>query len=178
MNGTSLELKYQIWSPETHAVGLSLYFEPGYGTIKATSGARFQEIETEARIILQKNFLKGRLITACNFVIEPEWERTASEWEPELVLEWAGGASWRLNDCWRVGLESRVQTVFPDYKFNDAEFVTLHVGPTVLYSGHDWFASLTVLPQVAGWPDSRGKGGLHLDQKEQLEVRFKIGVEF
>jgi hypothetical protein len=41
-----------------------------------------------------------------------------------------------------------------------------------------WWATLTVLPQVWGWPNENGKGGLTLTDHERLEVRLKLGFNF
>ena len=178
VSGASLELKYQLVSPESAPIGVSLYFEPGYGTIGGVSGERKQEIELESRLILQKNFFKGRLITAFNLVVEPEWERQGGRWQSELWIEGSLGASWALNDHWRIGAEGRVRSVFGHANLNDAEAVMFHLGPTLFYARDRWYASLTVLPQVSGWPDTRGKGGLHLDEAERTEIRFRLGFEF
>ena len=52
------------------------------------------------------------------------------------------------------------------------------VGPSLHYGAERWWATLTVMPQIAGWPDSRGIGGLTLDDHERLEVRLKLGYNF
>lgn len=43
ISGTSLELKYQLASPETSPVGVALYFEPAYRTIDGVAGDRIRE---------------------------------------------------------------------------------------------------------------------------------------
>lgn len=178
ISGSTVELKYQVTSAQTSPVGFALYFEPGYRTISRNSGARIPELEGETRLIFQKNFFKGRLVTAFNYIFEPELKREDGAWESELVMEAGLGASWAFNSRWRLGLEGRVRTEFPRMNLRDSEFVVFHAGPTVVYTRDRWFATLTVLPQVAGWPDSRGKGGLHLNDAERLEVRMKVGFEF
>lgn len=178
ISGSTLELKYQITSPETSPLGFAVYFEPGYDTIDRVDGARTQEAEVEARFILQKNFFKGRLITALNYLVEPEWEHEGGRWKSELWMEGSLGASWALTDRWRIGIEGRVRTVFARADLGDSEYVALHLGPTLFYARDRWYASFTALPQVSGWPDTRGRGGLHLDETERLELRLKFGFEF
>jgi len=34
------------------------------------------------------------------------------------------------------------------------------------------------LPQLRGWPNRSGTAGLHLDEAERMEIRFKVGGEF
>ena len=179
LNGTSLEMKYQVFNPYQDRVGLSLYFEPGYRTIKRVGGGRQDELELETKLIVQKNFLENRLLAVFNYTIEPELEKESGEdWESGLAMDWGAGLSWRIAPNWFVGAEARLDTEFADSDLDQAEFLTLFAGPTVHYSGEHFYATLTVLPQVWGWPDARGTGGLHLDDRERLEIRFKLGTEF
>ncbi len=179
LNGTSFEMKYQIFNPAQDAFGLSLYFEPGYKTIKRASGDRHDEIELESKLIFQKNFFANRLITVFNYTLEPEFEKDrGGDWETNLSMEWSAGASWRLADHWFLGVETRLDTEFVDADLNRSEYLTFSAGPTLHYSGEHFYATLTVLPQICGWPDATRTGGLHLDDRERLEIRFKIGTEF
>ncbi len=179
INGASFELKYQLLNPIHDQWGFAVYFEPGYGSIEGVDGSRHDEYELETKLILQKNLFEDRLITVLNYTLEPEFERGAdSPWSAQLKMEWTAGVSWKLSRSWRVGVEARLAAEFADADLQKAEFLVLSAGPTVHYSGDRFFATLTVLPQVAGWPDSRGVGGLHLDEKEKLEVRLKLGTEF
>ena len=158
---------------------MSLYFEPGYKTIERGDGERLDEIELETKLIVQKNFLDNRLIAAFNYTIEPEFEKEpGSDWETNIVMEWAAGLSWKFAEHWWVGVESRLDTEFGDADLNHSEFVTFSAGPTLHYAGDRFFATLAVLPQIWGWPDKTGTGGLHLDDRERLEIRLKLGTEF
>jgi hypothetical protein len=91
---------------------------------------------------------------------------------------WLLGASWQLNPHWRVGVETRLHTEFGNADFNNSEFLVLNLGPAIHYGADRFFATLSVLPQVAGWPDKNGTSGLHLDEHERVEVRLKLGFEF
>jgi hypothetical protein len=178
-NGVSAELKYQLLNPYKDAFGFAVYFEPGFKRISGVSGEREDEFELETKLILQKNFLDHRLITALNYTIEPEFEREPGEsWETGLRMEGALGASYKMAGNWWIGAEARLDTEFEDADLNESEFVRLGIGPTIHYSGDKFFATLAVMPQVWGWPDRTGTGGMHLDEGERLEVRFKIGAEF
>jgi hypothetical protein len=179
LNGTSFELKYQLLDPFKDSFGLSLYFEPGYNSIERAGGARHDEFEMETKFIVQKNFLANRLVAVANYTIEPEWVRSAgTTWETNLKMEWTAGLSWKFAQHWWLGVETRLDTEFGDADLNNSNYVTFSAGPTLHYAGEKLFATLTVLPQVWGWPDQTGTGGLHLDDRERVEVRFKIGTEF
>jgi opacity protein-like surface antigen len=177
-NGGSFELKYQFLSAVKDPVGLALYVEPGYATVKTRSGASTDEVELDIKFIVQKNFLENRLITAFNYTLEPEWERDGKDWETALNMEWTLGASYKITDRWNLGVESRLSTEFEDADLDHSEYLTLFLGPTIHYSADKWTAALTILPQVAGWPDQHGTGGLHLDSKERLEIRCRVTWEF
>ncbi|MSU36311.1 MAG: hypothetical protein EXS36_14690 [Pedosphaera sp.] len=178
LDGGSVEIKYQLLSPDNDAFGLSLYFEPGYHSIRGISGQSGSSIEFETILILQKNFFAGRLVTAFNFVVEPELEREDGDWETELEMAWTAGASWRLTPHWRIGAEARLGTAFPHSRLNSAEYLAFFLGPALHYQRNSFFGTLTVFPQIAGWPDAQGTGGLHLDETERLEIRLKLGIEF
>ena len=177
-DGTQLAFKYNVLSPYKDKFGLAFYLEPGYSRIEKITGERGTEYELEYKVILQKNFLDDTLVAQLNLTGESAWERAEgeSEYETELALEASGGLSYRFARNWWVGLESRVHTELPEYeKF---EHVAWFLGPNIHYGGKKWWATLTVLPQVAGWPDERGKGGKFLAEHEQVEVRLKVGYNF
>lgn len=179
LNGTSFELKYQLLDPTKAAFGVSLYFEPGYNSIERAGGERHDEFELETKLIVQKNFFDNRLIAVFNYTIEPEFEKSpGSDWETNIVMEWAAGLSWKFADHWWLGVETRLDTEFGDADLNNSEFVTFSAGPTLHYAGDRFFATLAVLPQIWGWPDQTRTGGLHLDDRERLEIRLKLGTEF
>ncbi len=172
-------MKYQLLNPIHDQWGFAVYFEPGYGSIEGVDGSRHDEYELETKLILQKNFFDDRLISVFNYTLEPEFERGSdSPWSTHLKMEWTAGTSWKFSSRWRVGVEARLATEFEDADLQRAEYLVLSAGPTVHYTGDHFFATLTVLPQVIGWPDARGVAGLHLDEKEKMEVRLKVGTEF
>ncbi len=180
INGTSAEFKYQLLSPYKDSFGLTLYLEPGYGTIEESTGEQHQEFELEGKLILEKQWLDGALVGAFNYTVEPEWERAdrGSQFKVNLKMEWTTGLAWRFAPRWYAGFETRVQTEFADADLNKCEFVAVLVGPALHYGTERWWATLTVLPQVWGWPDSSGTGGLTLEDHERLEVRLKAGFNF
>jgi hypothetical protein len=180
VNGTSAEFKYQLLSPYKDKVGLALYLEPGYGTIEEADGTRHQEIELEGKLILEKHWLEDRLVGAFNYTIEPEWEKADGDsgFGLHLKMEGSFGLACRIASRWYAGLETRVQTEFEKADLNNSQFVAVFVGPALHYGSSRWWATLTVLPQVWGWPDSSGTGGLTLDDHERLEVRLKVGFNF
>jgi len=180
INGTSAEFKYQVLSPYKDVVGLALYLEPGYSRIEAADGSWHQEFELEGKIILEKHWFEDALVGTFNYTIEPEWAKSPGEnsYDLNLKMEWATGLSYRIARNWYAGFETRVQTEYANADLNQSEFVTAFIGPVLHYGTERWWATLSVMPQVHGWPDNHGKGGLELDDHEQLEVRLKAGFNF
>jgi len=180
VSGTSAEFKYQVLSPYKDSFGFALYLEPGYGTIEPADGSRHQEIELEGKLILEKHWLDDMLVGTFNYTLEPEWAKNEGDtaFHVALKMEGATGLAYRIAPRWYAGLETRVQTEFADADFNRSEFVAAFVGPALHYGTERWWATLTVLPQVWGWPDAQGTGGLTLSDHERLEMRLKFGLNF
>jgi len=186
--GVSAELKYRLKSPYLDGYGLALYVEPGYSRVEKGSGEIEKEIELEAKVIFQKNFLDDTLIWSVNYTLEPEWvvgdeeehegEDEAAEHDEarrELAEELATGVSYRVASRWFAGAELRAHSEWPD--FSHREHLAVFLGPNLHYGGERWWWTLTVLPQIWGRPSDEVRG-LHLDEHERLEVRFKLGYNF
>jgi hypothetical protein len=165
--GISTELKYQVLNPNTKPLGVLLYGEATYNG---------DEFELEERLVLQKN-LGEKWVTAFNVTLEEEWAFTPTDTEEELTLELTAGVAYKINSHWSVGLEGRNHRVFaPGFNFGNRKANAWFVGPNVHYGRKNWWATLTVLPQVHGSPETRN--GLQLDYHEKIEVRLLAGIDF
>ena len=162
--GVSTELKYQLLNPNTKPIGLLLYGEATYNG---------HEFELEEKLVLQKNFGE-KWVAAFNVILEEEWAFTPTDTEEELALELTAGIGYKLTPHWALGLEGRNVRTFPD--FDSEKSSAWFVGPAIHYGSSKWWATLTVLPQVAGRPDTRS--GLNLDEHERIEVRLLAGINF
>ena len=165
--GVSAELKYQLLNPNTKPIGLALYVEPTYNG---------NEVEMEEKIILSKN-LGDKWVFAANAVFEQEWEREHGVTEEESVLEFGLGAAYRFTPNWSVGLEGRYHAVYEGSGFNKYLGAGWYVGPNVHYGTSKWWATLTILPQVAGNP-STGSPGLNTTENSTFETRLIFGINF
>jgi len=162
--GVSSEWKYQILNPNKDVIGLLGYGEVTY------SGT---ELELEQKLVLQKNF-GDHWVSVLNVTLEEEWEWEDNAEEREFIIEFTAGLSYRLTDHWAVGLEGRHHRVYEDWdeKLGNAWFV----GPAVHYGSGKWWGTLTVLPQVAGSPDTAH--GLELEEHTKVEARLIVGYNF
>lgn len=162
--GVSSEWKYQFLNPNTKPIGLLGYGELTYnGT----------ELELEEKLVLQKNFGE-RWTAVLNATVEEEWEWEDDAEEREFTVEFTAGIAYRLNKNWAVGVEGRHHRVYEDWheELGHAWFV----GPSLHYGSSKWWGTLTLLPQVAGHPDTAH--GLELDEHTKFEARLIIGYNF
>lgn len=164
--GISSEHKYQVLNPNTGPIGLMLYGEV------TTDG---EELELEQKVIVSKNFGE-KWTVAVNAVIEEEWEFTSGETEKALELQFTGGVSYRLSPNWAVGLEAMHAREFEGLGFGTQESSAYFVGPNVHYGTGKWWATMTVMPQVDGHPNT--EGGLDLVHRERVEARLIFGINF
>lgn len=165
--GIALENRYQILNPAEHAIGLTLYLEPGF------SG---EEASVEEKIIIGQRH--GNWKWAFNLIHETEWENNLRSTEGEF--EATAGLSYELNQNWSVGVEFRNHNEIPDYAV--WENTAFHLGPVVNYRQEKWWVTLSVLPQVYGanytTPDPDGHRNLELEGHERVNVRLIFGFEF
>jgi hypothetical protein len=162
--GISIENRYMVLNPAEHAVGLTLYLEPRY------SG---DEAEIEERIILGQR--SGEWKWAFNLTHATEWTDNLHTTEGEL--EASVGLARDLGKNWSLGLELRDHNELPSY--THWENTALFLGPVVSYRKENWWAALTVMPQIYGAnfqgnPDHNS--WLELEGHEWLNVRLLIGI--
>lgn len=177
-NGVQGSLKYSLKSPYKDGYGLAVYLEPGYKRYSAKSGDREDTFFLEPKLIVQKNFLDDSLILAANFSGEFEREHNLeeNEWESELELQFSAGLSYRFAPNWFVGVETVATSAFERMHLDDLGEYGIFAGPNLHYANKQWWATLTVLPQLTGWPETNGSRDL--EHFEKLQVRLKVGVNF
>lgn len=163
--GISAEFKYQLLNPNKQPVGLALYFEPTYNG---------NEQELEYKVLLSKN-LGDHWVLAANATYEQEWEHEEGETEKESVLEFTAGAAYRLTPNWSLGLEGRYHSVYEGIGLDEHLGTGWFVGPNVHYGSSKWWATFTVLPQVAGNPSD---GGINRTEHQTFETRLIFGINF
>lgn len=165
-DGVSLENRYMLLNPTEHPVGLTLYLEPRF------SG---DEAELEQKIIIGQRH--GNWKWALNLGHATEWDLNGHAVEGEVELNL--GITRRLNKRWSVGLELRDHNELPEYNY--WENTAVFVGPVVTYTAANWWATLSVLPQVYGanfQGNTDNNRWLDLEGHEHLNARLIIGIGF
>jgi hypothetical protein len=112
-----------------------------------------------------------------NLTHSTEWSDHFHSAEGEVEL--SCGLARDLSRHWALGLELRDHSDLPDY--SQWENMALYVGPVLSYRRAGWWATLAVMPQIAGWnfnENADGNSHLELVDHERLNVRLLFGIEF
>ncbi len=179
----SVENIVQFASPYKDGYGLA-------GYVELTGGARTREVEF--KLLGQKNLLEDDLILAANLAVEFErenWTRLGFEREAEVTL--SGGASYRVANGWRLGLEMRNERAWEgSYSLSGShrDYSAWFAGPTVQYAGsaggHGLFLTggwSQQLPWAEAWSAaSRVElvGGRVYKESERNVFKLIAGVSF
>ena len=164
--GVSLENRYLVLNPTEHAVGLTLYLEPNY------DGSNF---ELEQKIILGQRH--GDWKWALNVTHATEWTSNFASNEGEVEVSF--GLAKQLTRRWSLGIEIRDHNELPRYK--EWENTALYIGPVVSYRRANWWAALSVMPQVYGanfTENLDNNSHLELEGHERVNVRLLAGFSF
>ena len=181
--GVSGESIYRIFSPYERPIGLAIYEEP-------TFGAGF--IESESKLIFQKNYRDDRLVLAANLTYAPEWRRLPEDADPskksiqeETDANISFGASYRFMRNWSAAFEIYNEREFNSYNFTHESNSGYYLGPTVHYGGRNFFVTASLdeqMPWASRHVDTVDGGivnGRIVDNDfEQHRVRVKFGWYF
>jgi opacity protein-like surface antigen len=207
LSGIEGKLKYNFLAVAKDDIGLSATFSLQQNWLDPHSGKDKDTTKFELGLQLQKLFLDDQLSLMANTGFEGTYAKrdpldaatqasadaaiqtitgdpTASfEWptEPEMEIEFnlGFGASYRFAPNWSVGVETEYQTEFETEV--GQERWTWFAGPTIHYGGKQWWATLTWFEQLAGGKEQyigQSDTDLHLIEKTEHELRFKLGYNF
>lgn len=185
LQSISLEFVYRVWSPVMDPIGIAFYFEPSYDFHDLHNGLKYDKtLETEYRLLLQKNFFDDQLIVAYNAVAEIEFVRFDGQetWRGELDFNNEIGASYRFAANWYAGLELRNHNELGDFKHH--EHSVFWAGPAIHYGAANFWATLGLLAQFSGNPNGTDDNGtfigshLFLRSHERYETTAKFSFPF
>jgi len=174
----SNEWIYRLLIPYKDPIGLALYIEPSWGP---------DVRELEAKLILQKNFLDDRLVWAANLTAEAESERFHGEWEREGALELTTGLAYQFLPRWHAGAEYRHHRGHEGRGFASSKrvYAANFLGPSVHYSGREWWITATWLKQLANakaYNEEAARdiigGRFYGEHHERQELRVRVGFAF
>lgn len=153
LNGSAIELIYNVTNPVADPIGLAAYqeFKAGY---------RF--FESESKLLAQKNF--GRFVVAYNATLEAEWEGEGLE-EREGEFQQSLGLSYEVSPRLLFGAEFVHEIAVPDW--SETEPGKFFAGPNISIRHGSWWATLTALGQLTRAGD-----------EPDLQVRTIFGFSF
>jgi hypothetical protein len=175
-DSASLETIYNFLSPYADGIGLSGYLEYTYGSHSS---------ELEMKALLQKNLRDDAVILAANLAVELEknsYSLVSTEKETEVEL--TGGASFRISEHFRAGLELRTIQGFSGYSVASGNhaYSVWYGGPMVSASFGKVFGVLGFQRQLP-WAAALNHatqleqvGGLNYYEFERNFIRLKFGV--
>jgi len=188
--GMEFKGKYNFLSPALDDFGLSMSFGADYKVLDPHSGRDKDAISLDLEVELQKYFMEGQLIWAANFGTEGTRATRKPidnlpedfEWPTTMEVEiefWAGtGLSYRFAPNWFIGYETMWETEYETEVAMERE--SLFAGPSLHYGGEKYWWTLTWFDQQSGGGETYDgqPSGLHLIEKTEQEVRFKLGINF
>lgn len=190
-SGVEGVLKYNFLAPAKDDIGLSMTTELNYDWLDAHSGQDKKKVEFELGLQVQKLFAEGQVSWVGNAALETTYAKREPiadlpqdfEWpthpEMEIGLKFGTGVMVRVASNWSVGAEALYQTEFETEV--GQERWTVFAGPTVHYGSKDWWATLSIMPQIKGGGeqyDGQTQTNYHLIEKTRNEVRLKLGFDF
>lgn len=188
--GAEVSGKYNFLSPALDNFGLSAMVGLDYLTLDPHSGRDKDSISIALDLQLQKYFMEGQLVWVGNIGTEatratrapidnlPEGFEWPTEMEVEIEFSAGTGVSYRFMPNWYVGVETVYET---EYETGVAmERNSVFAGPTLHYGGEKYWLTLTWFEQIRGGGETyEGQpSGLHLIEKTEQEIRFKVGLNF
>lgn len=179
-DGLALGLKYRLLDRDRAPFGLAIEAEPQWRRADETSGTPVDQIGGQYSLMLDKELVPNRIISAFNLVYEPEASRSrlTGMWSHESTVRTAVGIMAQVQPDIFVGLETRYLRTYEGLAFDRFEGHALYLGPTVsakLPGGYWLLAAWSI--QVAGRSVDQ-PGPLDLTNFERHQVRLKIGFNY
>ncbi len=188
--GAEVSAKYNFLSPALDDIGLSAVVGFDYLTLDPHSGRDKDTISISLDFQLQKYFMEGQVVWVANAGTEgtratrepidnlPEDFEWPTEMEAEIEFTAGTGLSYRFMPNWYLGVETIYETEYETEV--GMERNSVFAGPTLHYGDEKFWLTLTWFDQIRGGGETyEGQpSGLHLIEKTEQEIRFKLGLNF
>ena len=179
-DGLAFGLKYRLLDRDHGPFGLAIEAEPQWRRVDGTSGTPVDQIGGQYSLLLDKELVPNRIVSAFNLVYEPEASRSRLDgtWSHESTVRVAAAIMAQAQPHVSYGLETRYLRKYEGLALDRFAGHALYVGPTVsatLPRGYWLLAAWSV--QVAG-RSVGGQGPLDLTNFERHQVRLKLGFNY
>jgi len=179
-DGLAFGLKYRLLDREHGPLGIAIEAEPQWRRVDGTSGAPVDEIGGQYALLLDKELVPNRIISAFNLVYEPEVSRSRLDgtWSHESTVRVAAAIMAQAQPNVSLGLETRYLRKYEGLALDRFAGHALYLGPTVsakLPGGYWLLAAWNI--QVAGRSVDE-PGPLDLTNFQRHQVRVKLGFNY
>jgi hypothetical protein len=145
-------------------IGFAVYVE------LETNGSEF---EIEEKLLFGK--VVGPFSIAVNLIFEQDFRARENEPNRAIHFDFSAGVAYRVPETpLSIGLELRQENQLDFY--TQYTHAVISIGPNIHWATEHWWATITVLPQVAS-PTPTYKS-FDYDGYEVIEVRLIVGIEF
>jgi hypothetical protein len=173
-------MKYRLLDRDRGLVGLAIEADPQWRRVEGTSGAPVDQMGGQYSILLDKELVPNRVVSAFNLVYEPEASRSriTGAWSHESTIRFASAIMAQARPDILIGMEARYLRTYEGLAFDHFAGHALYLGPTVSAKlpGDCWLLAAWNI-QIAG--RSVGEpGSLDLTNFERHQVRLKFGFNY
>lgn len=178
--GLAFGMKYRVLDRDHGPVGLAIEAEPQWRRVDGTSGAPADQIGGQYSILLDKELVPNRIVSAFNLVYESEASRSrvTGAWSHESTIGVATAVMAQARPNVLMGMEARYLRKYEGPAFDTFAGHALYLGPTVSVKlpGCCWLLAAWNI-QVAGRSADQ-PGTLDLTNFERHQVRLKFGFNY
>jgi hypothetical protein len=179
-DGLAFGLKYRLIDRDHGPFGLAVEAEPQWRRVDGTSGAPVDQIGGQYSLLLDKELVPNRIISALNLVYEPEVSRSriTGAWSHESTIRAATAIMAQARPDLFLATEARYLRKYERLALDRFAGHALYLGPTVsakLPGGYWLLVAWNI--QVAG-RSVGGQGPLNLTNFEGHQVRLKLGFNY
>jgi hypothetical protein len=179
-DGLAFGIKYRLLDREHALVGLAIEAEPQWRRVDETSGTPVDQIGGQYSILLDKELVPNRIVSAFNLVYEPEASRSriTGAWSHESTIRVAAAVMAQAQPNFFIGMEARYLRKYEGLGFDRFSGHALYLGPTVsakLPGGYWLLAAWSI--QAAG-RSVEEPASLDLTNFERHQVRLKFGFNY
>ena len=179
-DGLAFGVKYRLLDRNHGSIGLAVEAEPQWRRVDGTSGEPVNQIGGQYAILLDKELVSNRIVSAFNLVYEPEASRSriTGAWSHELTIRAATAVMAQARPNVFMGMEARYLRKYEGLAFDTFAGHAFYLGPTVSVKlpGGSWLLAAWSI-QVAGRSVDEPES-LDLTNFERHQVRLKFGFNY
>jgi hypothetical protein len=179
-DGLAFGMKYRLLDRDHGPVGLAIEADPQWRRVDGTSGAPVSQIGGQYSVMLDKELVKNRIVSAFNLVYEPEasQSRITGDWSRDSTIRVAAAIMAQARPDTFIGMEARYLRKYEGLAFDSFAGHAIYLGPTVSAKlpGGYWLLvawNFQVAGRAIGEP-----GPLDLTNFERHQVRLKFGFNY